>query len=65
MARSARRARRFLAPGWSQHGPSGINQAMTTAGKTAFDDAYPQVISLVGCPTSVGRVGLEPTTQGL
>jgi hypothetical protein len=26
---------------------------------------YPQVISLVGCPTSVGRVGLEPTTQGL
>jgi hypothetical protein len=32
---------------------------------SASDDPNPQVNRMVGCPTSVGRVGLEPTAQGL
>lgn len=45
--------------------PPGTDTGTATAGKTAFDDAIAQFIGVVGCPTSVGRVGLEPTTGGL
>jgi hypothetical protein len=65
MPRSTNCVRQFVASEWSQHGPSGINPAIATAGKEAFGDANMQIIAVVGCPISVGRVGPEPTTQGL
>jgi hypothetical protein len=54
-----------LAPPRPHRGPTANQNTPTVAKESGSDATKHQVNRHVGCPTSVGRVGLEPTTQGL